>query len=569
MDGITLYALNRSIDQCLPLRVQKIYHPKEKELVFGLWSPEMRKDLVISLEKNVPFFGLVNESRDMPKTPSGICFRLRKRLEGGVLQKVHQEGLDRVVYFEFSGHDDFGNLCTYTLVLDGAGTGGGFGLLNEGIVEFHFPETSARFQTGCAYCPPKSEKRNLLSGSALCEVQDLYCSGEPAVNWIMSKFEGVGKDLALSLIAGLGLRKDDALDPACFELILESLRGLRYALLEEQFHPAIYLRNSGEPVFSVFPLHHLDCVSAFDSVLEGISAYRDYAIYFEEYKRLERETRAIWKKVQDKVLSRYLSQQKDLEQATEFEKFRVWAELIDSAPQSLPAGHDSIEVLDYYKTPPERVFVPLDPRFSAKENARRYYKKYAKLKRANKILSDSLAESRILLERLQQIEKSLNEEHDLDSLNDLCEQAVQVAREAGIGMRKVTDKRNRRPAKVSSSSGPRGSVEILSSGEGTLYIGKNAQGNDYIVRRIKRPGDIWFHAKNLRGAHVLLRTPYRGDVTPETLLWAARIAAQRSDGNLAGKVEVDYTDATNVKKPGGSPPGFVTYKGAKTIIVEI
>ena len=405
-------------------------------------------------------------------------------------------------------------------------------MLNEGIVEFHFPETGARFQTGCTYCPPKSEKLNLLSCSALCEVHDLYHDGEPALNWIMSKFEGVGKDLALSIIARLGLRKDDALDPECFELILESLKELRYALLEERFQPAIYLRNSGEPVFSVFPLHHLDRVSAFDSVLEGISAYRDYAIYFEDYKRLERETMAICKKVHDKVLSRYLSQQKDLEQATEFEKFRVWAELIDSAPHSPPAGHDSIEVLDYYRTPPEKVVIPLDPRFSAKENARRYYKKYAKLKRANKILSDSLVESRVLLERLQQIEKSLNEEHDLDSLNALCEQAVQIAREAGIAMRKATDKRNRRSAKISSSGSPRGSVEILSSEEGTLYIGKNAQGNDYIVRRIKRPGDIWFHAKNLRGAHVLLRTAGRGDVTPEVLLWAARIAAPVSYTHL-------------------------------------
>jgi predicted ribosome quality control (RQC) complex YloA/Tae2 family protein len=90
-----------------------------------------------------------------------------------------------------------------------------------------------------------------------------------------------------------------------------------------------------------------------------------------------------------------------------------------------------------------------------------------------------------------------------------------------------------------------------------------------MIRRIKRPGDIWFHAKNVRGAHVLLRTPNRSELTADVLLWAARIAAQRSGGRLAGKVEVDYTDAANVKKPGGSPPGFVTYKGAKTIIVEM
>lgn len=569
MDGITLHALQCEINKYLPLKVQKIYHPKDKELVFGLWSSDTRKDLLISLERNVPFLGFVDESREMPKTPSGACFRLRKRLEGGALRRVYQEGLDRVFYFEFSGHDDFGNTSSYTLVFDAAGSGGGFGMLNGGIVEFYFPENSRRFQTNRAYCPPESQKLNLLLEFDLQnEVNKLCSKGGSGVTEIMSTFEGIGKDLALSILTHLGLRGDDTLRLEHSTLLFESLKNLRQALLEERYYPAIYLRNSGEPVFSVFPMYHLDCAETFDSVVEGISAYRDYAVHFEEYRSVEREMRAMHKRTYEKVLSRYLAQQKDLDQAAEFEKFRIWAELIDSAPYSLPAGHQEMEVLDYYKTPPENILVPLDPRFSSKENARRYYKKYAKLKRADRILRDSVEESRALLERLCQIQESFGQENDLDELNDLYQKVMEVARQADVGTAKVTAKRDKRFYKGPSAS-PKDSVEVVSGEGGILYIGKNAQGNDYMIRRIKRPGDIWFHAKNVRGAHVLLRTPNRSELTADVLLWAARIAAQRSGGRLAGKVEVDYTDAANVKKPGGSPPGFVTYKGAKTIIVEM
>ena len=163
LDGISLYAIRRDLERYLPMKVQKIYHPSGKELLFALWSREAKGDLVVSQEGNVPFLGFVSQRPEMPKVASGICIGLRNRLEGGVLHQVRQEGMDRIIYCDFTGHDDFGSPVEYTLVLDGAGSGGGIGLLENGTVILAIPTRNRRFDPGEPYVPPESGKWNLLS----------------------------------------------------------------------------------------------------------------------------------------------------------------------------------------------------------------------------------------------------------------------------------------------------------------------------------------------------------------------------------------------------------------------
>lgn len=570
LDGMTLYAVQHDIQQHLPLKVQKIYHPNEREVVFALWSGEFQGDLLISSENNVPFLGFVNETREMPRTPSGACSKLRKHLEGGVLVSISQLGLDRVICFEFLGRDDLSSPCNYVLVFDAAGPGGGFGLLKDGKVQFHFPENGSRFAAGCDYIAPKSGKIDLLTETDLSEAAKQVCYSQgPGHIQIMSTIEGIGKDLALSMATYLGLNQKDSLTLQDRGMVQACLENLKRCLVSKQFCPRLYIKDSGQPVFSVFPLYHLNCVESFDSVYQGVSAYRDYFLYFQEHERLEREVKRMYKKIRDKVDSRFEAQQEDLKSALEFENYRIWAELIDSSPTVLPAGHEQIEVLDYYQDPPRHVIVRLDPRYSSKENARRYYRRYAKLKRGYQVLNDSLKESEKLLQALDDIEKRLSEENCIEDLLQLREQLTRIGRQAGIPIAQNKKGKKRVSGEKLAAHTGRDFVDIIHGEKGILYIGKNAQGNDYIIRRIKRPGDIWFHVKKRKGAHVLLR-PKKGEaLDSELLLWAATLAAQRCERGFADKVEIDYTDAANVTKPKGSPPGFVIYKEAKTILVEI
>jgi predicted ribosome quality control (RQC) complex YloA/Tae2 family protein len=572
LDGISLYAIRRDLERYLPMKVQKIYHPSGKELLFALWSREAKGDLVVSQEGNVPFLGFVSQRPEMPKVASGICIGLRNRLEGGVLHQVRQEGMDRIIYCDFTGHDDFGSPVEYTLVLDGAGSGGGIGLLENGTVILAIPTRNRRFDPGEPYVPPESGKWNLLSESDMSDLASEICSKqEPAYKSLVSHIDGLGKDLALSIVAKMGLSRGEPFAPDNRLSLCDILTEIRNSLVSASFCPALYFRQSGEPVFGVFPLYHLERGEDFGSLFEGVAAYRAYAAHFSEYTVLESRVRSIHKAIKNKVMSRFMAQKQDLDKALEFEKFRIWAELINSTGKELPGGHDEIKVLNYYKEPPEEIYIPLDPRFSSRENARRYYSKYAKLKRTQKVLETSLKEAAARFERLSVIEGLLDRENDVDSLLLIQEQLVKVAREADV---RIPRARRRTETKISKhrvpAHGPKESVDMIHGADGAIaYAGTNARANDYLVRHVRKPGDIWLHAKGMRGAHVLLRISPGNVLTADHLDWAAGIAAQRSEAAGAGKVEVDWVDAANVRKPGGSPLGFVTYKGAKTLVVKI
>jgi len=572
LDGISLYAIRHEIGRYLPLRVQKIYHPSEKELLFYLWSNKFKSHLVLSLEKGRPFVGVADDKPETPRVPSGVCLGLRKRLEGGILQRIRQEGLDRILYFDFSGHDDFGNISDYNLVFDAAGGSGGFGLMLNGVVELSIPRARQRLEPGNPYVPPESPKHNLLSVQNPAWLADKICStGKPAYMSLISHVEGLGKDLAISLLAKTGLPNRQPLGPENAENLAETLMETRDLLLYKRFCPALYIRRSGEPLLGVLPLHHLEPVKTYGSLLEGVSAYRAYLLHYTSYTALQSQARSMHKKLAAKVTARFDAQKQDLEKAKEYEKYRIWGELIHSSGRELPRGHNEIKVLDYYQDPPVETCVPLDPRFTSNENARRYYAKYAKLQRANKILRSSLEKAESYIARLDSIQERLNRDDDISSLLSVQDELVEIAGKCNI---RIPQRKQKALSPVSRgkkvSRKPTGeTVQVMDGLDGTvLYVGKNAAGNDYLVRHLRKPGDIWLHAKGVKGAHVLLRPAPGATVTSRALDWAAGLAARHSEAATSGKVEVDWIDAAAIKKPGGSPPGFVTYRGAKTIIVK-
>lgn len=571
MDGISLYAIRRELERYLPMKVQKIYHPSEKCLLISLWSREFKRGLVISLERNTPFFGFINEKPEMPKIPSGTCLALRNRLEGGILHRTRQEGLDRIIYFDFTGRDTLGTLLEYTLVFDAAGSPG-IGLTCNGVTEVAISTKNRRLQLGESYYPPKSGKVNLLSQVDLLGVAAEICvTGQPAHRGLVSRIDGMGKDLALSIAAKMGLSENQPFTKYHAGNLYESLAEIKDCLMNGRFSPGVFWRESGEPVFGVFPLYHLSPKETFTSVLEGAAAYKDYLAYFEQQRALEAHVRSLYKKINRKVVSKFLAQKADLEKSLDFENFRIWAELINATGEELPGGHSRIKVLNYYRNPPEEMYVPLDPRFSSGENARRYYSMFAKLKRTQKVLERSLKGVCTHLEGLRCIEALLEQENHIDSLSVIEEKLMEIALEANVRLplaKRKTDRKSPSSKRVFSYN-PMESVEIIHGADGAiLFAGKSAQGNEYLVRHLRKPGDIWLHARGVKGAHVLLRVLPGKALTAGLLNWAASIAAQRSQAKEAGKVEVDWVDAGNVKKPGGSPPGFVTYKGAKTVVVK-
>lgn len=585
MDGITLYAIRSELSGYLPLKVQKIHQPRPKELVFSVWSSSVRDRLILSLEGNRPFFGFSDERRENPPVPSGFCLGLRKRLEGGALVAVNQHRLDRILFLEFLGHDDLGNTVPYVIVMDMAGRGQNIGLYKEGVLEAAaVPPSGERFLHGRPYIPPPGERLDLTKveyeDEIARELESVWSRARDGrtlspLDLLRLAVEGMGKDLAISTLMDAGVRPESSLSADAVSNLARSLLEVSAQLRKSEYHPAIYDGVKGQPVFHVIPLHQYRVKETFGSVLEGCRGQRRHENSVAAEASARSYVESLYKKVEKKLESRHRAQLEDLAQAQDYMKYKVWASLIDSSGVRTPPGHTEALCMDYYRDPPAQVAVPLDPKYSARDNARNYWAKYARLKRAQEVVEEALEKTQADLQRLSEVASALEKAAGLEDLARAASAIESLARKNGISFRRPSALEVRpaespkRPSR-STAQRPAGepNIETIEGRNGTVYlVGGNARQNDYLITKLRKPGDIWLHVKNARGAHVLLRP---GDAfTDEDILLGARIAAERSEARTGSKVEVDWVPASRVRKPRGGAPGFVTYTGQKTVLVSL
>lgn len=568
LDGTTIYAIRQSISGYLPAKVQRVYQPGKRQLIFHIWNQLIRERLVISLEPGKQFFGFSDEKPENPQSPPAFCLALRKRLEGGVLERIRQKSLDRVLYLDFSGHDDLGNVVGYTLVVDFAGARGNVGLYKDDCLEMSMlPADGERFSPGKPYIPPAQDKIDLLAFDAGRLEIILGQFNGTCRNAIVSVIEGSGKELAASVCHLAGIDPDDPCDSQRAAKLVPVLGELAEKLKSSYFEPAVYCAEGSPPLFHVFPLVHYSRTLSVTDPVEGAKEYRRLFLEWHNIHALKREGLSLLRALRRKLESKYEAQQSDLQSASDYEKYRRWAELIDASGVRQPPGASSITVTDYYQDPPAETTVPLDPRYSSRDNARRYYARYAKMSRAYKILTESIRETADRLAQIADLTEKVSRAQGMRELQELMD-----------CIRKLADPV---PAQAKSSSASQGgqggrepqapepSLESIRLPDGALiFVGGSARQNDFIVTKVARPGDIWFHARGVEGAHVLLRPGADRPVGDEAIIMAARIAAARSRARNSAKVEVDFVDAQRVKKPRGSPPGFVVYSGQKTVVVS-
>jgi predicted ribosome quality control (RQC) complex YloA/Tae2 family protein len=585
LDGITLYAIRSELSGYLPLRVQKIHQPRPKELVFSVWNASTRDRLIISLEGNRPFFGFSDERKENPPHPSGFCLGLRKRLEGGTLVSLSQHNLDRVLFLEFLGHDDLGSTVPYVIVLDMAGRGQNVGLYKEGVLEAAaVPPTGERFVHGRPYKPPPGERADL----AKVESEDELIGALEAVvsrmdggrtvsslDLLRSAVEGMGKDLAVSTLLTAGVQADLPLTGESLAKLARALMGVSARIKSSDYYPAIYDGVGGVPVFHVIPLRQYPVRETFPSVVDGCRGQRKQESLFVAEASVRAYAQGLYKKVQKKLESRHRAQLEDLAEAQDYIKYKVWASLIDWSGVRTPPGYTEARCLDYHRDPPMEVTVPLNPKYSARDNARNYWARYARLKRAQIILEESLEKTQADLQRLSEAASALENAKGLEDLARAAGAIELMARRNGIPFRRPAALEARSPERAKEAGRSKVArpakepdIEIIEGRNGAVYlVGGNARQNDYLIAKLRKPGDIWFHVKNAKGAHVLLRP--KGAVDDDDIIMGARIAAERSEARTGSKVEVDWVDASRVRKPRGGPPGFVTYTGQKTVLVSL
>lgn len=212
-----------------------------------------------------------------------------------------------------------------------------------------------------------------------------------------------------------------------------------------------------------------------------------------------------------------------------------------------------MEALNYYTN--ENITIPLDPTLTPQGNAKKYFDKYSKMKRTAEALDHLLQETKSEIEHLESISASLDIALSEDDLAQIKEEMI----EYGYIRRKYTGGK-----KIKITSKP---FHYLSSDGYHIYVGKNNFQNEELSFKFATGNDWWFHAKGQPGSHVIVKT--NGEELPDrTFEEAGRLAAYFSRGRQAPKVEIDYTQKKNLRKPNGAKPGFVVYYTNYSLLIE-
>jgi len=240
---------------------------------------------------------------------------------------------------------------------------------------------------------------------------------------------------------------------------------------------------------------------------------------------------------------KYQLQEKQLKDTEKREKYKIYGELIHTYGYGLEVGAKKLEASNYYTN--EMVTIPLDDQLSAMDNAKKYFEKYNKQKRTFEALTTLIEETKAEIAHLESISASMDIAQTEDDLVQIKEELI----EFGYIKRKKTDKK----AKIKSKP-----FHYRSSDGYDIFVGKNNYQNDELTFKVATGNDWWFHAKGMPGSHVIVKANNE-ELPDRTFEEAGMLAAYYSNDRNAEKVEIDYLQKKNIKKPNGAAPGFVVY----------
>ncbi|MBQ9122293.1 MAG: NFACT family protein [Lachnospiraceae bacterium] len=567
-DGITIASLVKEFeDRLLGGRLYKIAQPEADELLITIKNEGKQYRLVLSASPSLPLVYLTDKNKQSPMTAPNFCMLLRKHLQNGRIVAISQPGLERAVHFQIEHLDEMGDLCQKTLIVEIMGKHSNIifchadGTIIDSIKRVSALVSSVReVLPGKMYFMPQTvEKLQPLDATREQFVEQISEKPMPVFKAIYTSFVGISPIMAQEICYRAkvdGEASVAALDRLGMERLKEVFFDTMSKVREGQFEACVaYHKN--EPVeFGALPLslydqgeYHLKDFESISFLVEQYYAEKDTV------SRIRQKSADIRKIVQtalERNVKKYdlqLAQMKDTEKR---EQYRIYGELINTYGYGLPEGSKQLEALNYYTN--EMITIPLDDTLSPKENAQKYFDKYAKMKRTYEALVSLTEEVKTQIEHLESIMASLDiaqAEEDLVQIREELEESGYVRRKGGK-KEKVTSK----------------PFHYVSSDGFDMYVGKNNYQNDELTFKFATGNDWWFHAKGMPGSHVIVKTGPDGEMPDATFEEAARLAAFYSKGKGQDKVEVDYIQKKHVKKPAGANPGFVVYYTNYSMMID-
>lgn len=574
LDGTVLSALASELKPILVgSRVEKIYQPEPDELVISFRHLGSSVRLLLSAHNQYPRVQVLNASKSNPAVPPVFCMLLRKHLTGSRLLNIEQPYFERMLVFTVTGTDELNQQTRRSLVVEMMGKHSNIILIDAETrqiidsikrIPLHISR-KRQVLPGLMYDFPPSKKASPLDITTQTEFKEIvsFYQQNSLKNLMISAFNGISPPIAQEIIARASLDPEDR----WLELTTEQQNGLsreffklQSAINNAQFKPILYrhLETDRYMDFSVIVLHHLEEVAMIEvpnvsTLLETYYGQKDHSDRLQQRSQDLRKTIGIKRnRLAQKLQNLHLDEEKALRASDD----KMRADLIMSNIHRISTGQQKFIAVNYFDAKEPEVEILLNERKTAAQNAQELYKRYQKSKTALIEIARQKTRASSEIMYLDQILLSIEQ---ADSLQDLDMVRGELV---GSGYLKA------KPSKLKKNKAlvENKPLSFYSSHNQVIRVGKNNLQNDQLTFKLSKKTDLWFHAKDLPGSHVVLSLDQKQPASEE-IIEAATLAAYYSKGRLSSKVPVDYTWCRYVKKQRGALPGMVIYQHQQTIYV--
>lgn len=583
-DGIVTKSITKELKNIIGYKIDKVYEPDKNTVTLGLYGKSSNLMLLMCISSNNCRISLTSHPQKNPSTAPNFCMLLRKYLIGLKIKNIYTIDLERIVFIDLENNENPNKPICRKLIIELMGKHSNIILTDSNNIIIDSMRHTSTLENSnrdiyptARYIFPESTKYSFLE---LNTFDDFYNAIEPKLieyisenslnienlnvsNFMIDKiisntFNGISLSFVQNILSKLNIKE---ISKNNFELIYNKINEILSSsfldifLAENQKDYYIYTSNIENE--SQFNLN-----------------YKIDDFYF------EKETSELFKNYRNSILHLILATLKKYEKRLEnidnklsecnnMDKFRLYGELITSNLYRIPNRNvNSIEVENYYDNN-SPITIPLDQKYLPSYNAKRYFKKYNKLKNALAIVNVQKDETIRDIDYIESVIYELDNAKSIDNLGAIYDEIS----ENGLFSDKLKVKSSSKKASNKKAK-PMTKNKLTSFNplkyviDGyTVLVGRNNKENDYLTCKFANKNDIWFHTKDIHGSHVILKTNPNEIVPDDVLFEVAKLAAKHSKAKNSSHIPVDFCKVSFVKKPSGSKPGYVIYSNNKTLYV--
>ena len=534
-------------------KINKIYEPSKNEVILDIYNNK-KFILNICIDSSNCRINLSNHLKENPKQAPNFCMLLRKYITSSKIISIETYNLDRIVIINLENYNELNDLIEYKLIIELMGKHSNIVLVNEknmiidSIRHISSIQALRTILPANPYTFPTSDKLNLLELSKNEFIDKIILENtKDLLNTCTKLFTGISKSFITYTLKRLNIDSNNfnTLDLEKLHQYITDIISQNNICCEE-----FEFNNKKE-----FAITTSDTSLSINSFIDDFYFNKETEELFINYRN---NVLKLILSLLGKYNKKLINIQEKLDECKDMNKYKLYGELITSNLYKINnnINLDSIDLENYYDNN-NLITIPLDKKGSPSYNAKKFFKKYNKLKNTLEIVAKQKIQIKNEISYLESIIYSLENSSNIQEVNEIHEEVEENILSKNI--------------KSQPSKNKKESSELFNTTiDGfSVYIGKNNKQNDYITFKLSDKNDLWFHVQGFHGSHVLLKTNGKeiNDNNP-IILKCAKLASLHSKANNENKVLVDYTLIKNIKKPKGSKPGFVVFNSYKTIIVS-